>query len=193
MAAAHYEMFPNEMLMLKFFGKYLPLLDVNASSRLPFYFYIYDGKPCPRRNLQEFLTDMEDYADLGIDIRPSRMSGHFFVVFFKEKPREPAPVTAVESAPIVSDAVSFDIMTQVVEEVKPEVVVETTVEKVEVTEEKEVRADLEEILAEAQALYKDSDKRGSKAALEKFAAGKGVSLNKGGTFDAMMAELKAAL
>jgi len=70
---------------------------------------------------------------------------------------------------------------EVKEDVKPEVV------------EKEVREDLAEIIAEAEALYKDSDKRGSKAALEKFATSKGVSLNKGGTFESMMTEFKAAL
>lgn len=188
MSTTHYEMFPNEMYMLKYFGQYLPLLDVSASSRLPFYFYIYDGKPCPRRNFQEFLTDMEDYANLGIDIRASRMAGFHFVVFFKEKPRAPAP--AVEP-PKISDSITLEILTdippvvqeivEVKEELKPEVV------------EKEVRADIAEIIAEAESLYKDSDKRGSKAALEKFAASKGVSLNKGGTFDTMMTEFKAAL
>lgn len=193
MSTTHYEMFPNEMYMLKYFGQYLPLLDVSASSRLPFYFYIYDGKPCPRRNFQEFLTDMEDYANLGIDIRASRMAGFHFVVFFKEKPRAPAPVVV---EPIkISDSITLDIITdlppvvqetvevqeEIKEEVKPEVV------------EKEVREDLAEIIAEAEALYKDSDKRGSKAALEKFATSKGVSLNKGGTFESMMTEFKAAL
>lgn len=192
---AHLEVFASEYHMLKFFGQYLPDLDVDTSARLSPFLYSYDGELVLARNLYEFLIQMEDRIALGIDVNSSVQRMKSFMVFFNEKPKD--PVKFAESISVKHDfnadempmSTTFVEAAPVVEESAP--VVE---EAPTVTEEVVVgETDKEAILKEAEALRESGTKAVSKAALEAFALTKGVSLSKAKTFDGMMEDFAAAL
>lgn len=192
----HLEIFKSEYHMLKFFGEYLEKLDVNTSARLGAFLYSYDGKLVLARGLYDFLTQMEKMTALGIDTLASVQKGKSFLVFFKEKPKDPLKFRLdVKKIEAVKEAIVTDTPTKVMEE---SVLVNTKVEEVkevEVKEELTARTEEEksQILAKAEELRDDSKKSASKAALEAFAVEYGISLSKGKTFDGMLEDLAAAL
>lgn len=188
MAQTHLEIFPSEYHMLKFFGKYLPLLDVDTSARLSPFLYSYDSKFVMGRNLHDFLLQMEEMTALGIDYRASVKKGPTFLVFFHEVPKTPekflADVKEIKAAReniIPDDAESVDFGEEInkVIDTKP-VANEEDPEKTK-------------ILEHAASLKDDSKKAASKSALEEYALTIGVSLSKSKTFDAMIEDLKAAI
>lgn len=166
--------FPTELHMLRFFGQYLPKLNVVASARLPLFMYVYDGKKVVQRGLHGFLTAMEELTGLGINTKVSAQRGPFFIVMFNNEIRAPKPF-AVENevsmetgaSPVVEKLVSLDI-SQAVKEENP-------------------------LVAQAKLLYNESDKRASKNSLDEFATSHGISLNKGKTFDDMIVDFSAVL
>ena len=193
----HLEVFPSEYHMLKFFGKYLPKLDVDASGRLAPFLYSYDGELVYARNFYEFLEQIEAMTALGIDARASVKKQRAYLVFFHDTPKSPAKfvenvgkiAAARENVLPAEEVVEISslVSTAIVEPTVPEVVAEVNVE---VTE---PRADKDELVAKAEALRDESKKAAAKAALEAFAMEHGISLSKGKTFDAMIEDFKAAL
>lgn len=165
MAHAEYKVFPTHLHLIKFFGQYLPKLDVLTSARMPPFMYSYDGKIYTKRGLYPWLLDMEEYANLGIDAAASTHRGTHFIIFFNKPLREP-------------------IKTEEDEEVNTPIIGGID-NKPDVSE--------HELVTQAKALYNDSDKKASKVALEAFAADQGVSLNKGKTFEAMVDDFGVAL
>ncbi|WBF77544.1 hypothetical protein A73_146 [Escherichia phage A73] len=189
----HLEVFKSEYHMLKFFGEYLEKLDVNTSARLGAFLYSYDGKLVLARGLYDFLTQMEKMTALGIDTLASAQKGTSFLVFFKEKPKDPLKFRLdVKKIEAVKEAIVADTPSKVMEE---SVLVNTKVEEVEVKAESSDRTEEEkaQILTKAEELRDDSKKAASKAALEAFAVEYGISLSKGKTFDGMLEDLAAAL
>lgn len=185
---SHLEVFASEYHMLKFFGQYLPDLDVDTSARLSPFLYSYDGELVLARNLYEFLIQMEDRIALGIDVNSSVQRMKAFMVFFNEKPKD--PVKFVESISVKHDfnADEMPMSTTFVESAPVVEEAPTVTEEVVVGE-----TDKEAILKEAEALRESGTKAVSKAALEAFALTKGVSLSKAKTFDGMMEDFAAAL
>lgn len=191
----HLEVFQSEWHMLKFFGAYLPKLDVNASGRLAPFLYSYDGKLVLARNLYEFLKQMEALTALGIDPIASVQKNKAFLIFFNGVPKDASKFVlqtereATHRANVVASATK-EIH---VEELITTSVPETTVVEPEPEVKEEFSPEKAEIIAQALALRDDSKKSASKAALEAFALEKGVSLTKSKTFDGMIEDLKAAL
>lgn len=204
MAQPHLEVFQSEYHMLKFFGQYLPKLDVDASARLAPFLYSYDGELVMGRNLYEFLNQIEAMTALGINTRASVQKGNAFLVFFDDAIKSPEKFR--ESVGEIAAARANVLPEDKVEVQEPLVsLVQTTVSD-PVTEvndgsvnavvtEATTHTDEEksEILAKAEALRDDSKKAAAKAALEAFALELGVSLSKAKTFDAMLEDLKAEL
>lgn len=200
MAQPHMEVFQSEYHMLKFFGQYLPKLDVDASARLAPFLYSYDNELVMGRNLYEFLTQIEEMTALGINTVASVRKGAAFLIFFHETPKTPEKFLANVEEIRVARA---NVIPPDVEEVSPlaglvqTTVIEPTPEVKEEVEEKAVssRTDEEkaEILAHAETLRDDTKKAAAKAALESYALTLEISLSKAKTFDAMLEDLKAAL
>lgn len=188
--------FPTYMHMLQFFGSYLPKLDLAKSFRLPTFGYYYDEKVKINYSLPEFLTNIDEYANLGIS-KASVQRGTFFILFFDKPLRNPKTIGTQEEDEVNNAAELFaekikepligglDNAVAVNVEVKDDGVDET-----EVSVEKTPEIDL---VSKAKALYNEADKRGSKADLEAFGKEHGVTLNKGKTFDGMIEEFVAAL
>lgn len=182
--------------MLQFFGSYLPKLDLAKSFRLPTFGYYYDEKVKINYSLPEFLTNIDEYANLGIS-KASVQRGTFFILFFDKPLRNPKTIGTQEEDEVNNAAELFaekikepligglDNAVAVNVEVKDDGVDET-----EVSVEKTPEIDL---VSKAKALYNEADKRGSKADLEAFGKEHGVTLNKGKTFDGMIEEFVAAL
>ncbi|MGL5281432.1 MAG: hypothetical protein ACRC8W_06650 [Plesiomonas shigelloides] len=204
MAQPHLEVFQSEYHMLKFFGQYLPKLDVDASARLAPFLYSYDGELVMGRNLYEFLNQIEAMTALGINTIASVQKGAAFLVFFDETPKSPekflANIGEIKAAR--ANVIPEDIETEVESPLSS--LVQTTVidpapeVKGEVKEEEKPassRTDEEkaEILAHAETLRDDTKKAAAKAALESYALTMEISLSKAKTFDAMLEDLKAAL
>lgn len=204
MAQPHLEVFQSEYHMLKFFGQYLPKLDVDASARLAPFLYSYDGELVMGRNLYEFLNQIEAMTALGINTIASVQKGAAFLVFFDETPKSPekflANIGEIKAAR--ANVIPEDIETEVESPLSS--LVQTTVidpapeVKGEVKEEEKpasARTDEQkaEILAHAETLRDDTKKAAAKAALESYALTMEISLSKAKTFDAMLEDLKAAL
>lgn len=200
MAQPHLEVFQSEYHMLKFFGQYLPKLDVDASARLAPFLYSYDNELVMGRNLYEFLTQIEDMTALGINTLASVRKGAAFLVFFNDTPKTPEKFLADVEEIRVARA---NVIPEDVEEASPLAgLVQTTViepepEVKEEVEEKTVSSRTDEqkaeILAHAETLRDDTKKAAAKAALESYALTLEISLSKAKTFDAMLEDLKAAL
>lgn len=205
MAQTHLEVFASEYHMLKFFGEYLPKLDVEASARLAPFLYQYDNELVLARNLYEFLEQIEKMTALGINTVASVNKGHAFLIFFDEVPKDPAKfresvqeIKALREAVVPVDAPEEKPLANLVQTtvINPEPEVKQEVEVVESkADEISGRSDEEKaaLLAQAEELRDDSKKAAAKAALESFALTLGVSLSKAKTFDAMLEDLKAGL
>lgn len=205
MSQTHLEVFPSEYHMLKFFGQYLPKLDVDASARLAPYLYSYDNELVMGKNLHEFLQQIEEMTALGINTLASVKKGAAFLVFFDEVPKTPEKFLANIGEIKTSRANVLAKETPDSDAVSPALpLVQTTIvedfgdvnQKEEEVEEKSSSLDEEEklrIIQEAESLRDDSKKAASKTALESFAISHGVSLSRAKTFDAMLEDLKSAL
>lgn len=200
MAQPHLEVFQSEYHMLKFFGQYLPKLDVDASARLAPFLYSYDNELVMGRNLYEFLNQIEAMTALGINTIASVQKGAAFLVFFDETPKSPekflANIGEIKAAR--ANVIPEDVETEVESPLSS--LVQTTVidPNPEVKEEEKpasTRTDEQkaEILAHAETLRDDTKKSAAKAALESYALTMEISLSKAKTFDAMLEDLKAAL
>ncbi|AKJ73308.1 inhibitor of prohead protease [Salmonella phage 19] len=122
------------------------------------------------RNSVEFFKALAEISGLDVDAEHSTLRMGTYIVFFNSPlPNPNRRGKAVEA-----------IVGPKGEEVK--------------TEELQVRsASYEAILAEAEALNDESDKKGSKDKLADLAATKGITLAKNKSFENMMADFKAAL
>lgn len=187
----NYRVFPNKIEMLKFFGSYIPDLDVATSARLAPYMYVYKGKMVVERNFVLFLRSIEQLAGLDIDETISAQRGGTYIIFFnKELPRPDRRGQVVKA--------SVGEEKNQTEQPAPE-----TAEAVTETVEPAPAADLapvsdgeqevSKLLQAAAALNSESDKKGSKDKLAEFAAARGITLNKTKTFENMLADLKTAL
>lgn len=195
MSKPHLEIFPSEYHMLKFFGQYLPKLDVEVSGRLGPFLYKYDDSLVMGSNLYNFLSQMEKMTALGIDTAASVQKGRTYLVFFHDKPKSPekfkesvGEISAIREAQIVefNNAISEPLVQTTVIENPDQVKTESE----EVSRSDEQKA---EALSHAESLRDDSKKAASKAALEEYALTLGVSLSRAKTFDNMLEDLKAAL
>lgn len=212
MAQTHLEVFPSEYHMLKFFGKYLPLLDVDTSAKLTPYLYKYDGNLVLARNLFEFLTQIESLVGLGINTKASVQKGKAILVFF-DKELKDAEEFSKNAKPKLGDnhkiitvptvSVSDIITTDTIQTTNPpasDVIIENNGKEPVIPQEKVITVeDAEEqqrkldIMKQAEELRDDSKKAAAKSALEEFALKHNVSLSKAKTFDGMLEDLKAAL
>lgn len=210
--AAHFERFPSEFHMLKFFGKYLPKLDVMASARMVPGVYSYDGKIHATRNFWQFLTEMEQLTDLGIDLKSSTIRFSQYIVFFNKNLKS-AEDFVNNSAPVVTSSLLTTKLPEENQEVNTDLgetaeitppVIDTPPEgddqgpeegQKEATPPTEPQdgVDVAAILAQAEALRDENAKAASKAALEAFGLTHGASLSKAKTFDNMLEDLKAHL
>lgn len=188
---AHYERFNSEFQMLKFFGKYLPKLDVMASARMVPGVYVYDGKVHTTRNLWQFLKEMEALTDLGIDVKTSTVRFNTYIIFFNKTPKD-AIEFVQNSAPAINTASLLSTTVQD-EEIKAPVSVSELAEDVTPPTETKDAVDVDAIMAEAEALRNESAKAAAKTALEEFGLKYGASLSRGKTFDGMLEDLKAHL
>lgn len=198
MAKSHLELFPSEYHMLKFFGEYLPSLDVNQSAALAPFLYVYNRKYVLSRNLQEFLTHMESLTALGINVHASTQKGRAFLIFFNDQLKSPKDFKVNTDASALKKSVIKDLDANVDTSsiISTKVSVEESVQEVkeEVKESvKEINPEKDAILAKAESLRDDSKKSAAKNALEAYALELGISLSKGKTFDGMIEDLKAAL
>lgn len=208
---AHYERFASEFHMLRFFGKYLPKLDVMASAKMVPGVYVYDGQVKATRNYWQFLEQMEALTDLGINIKASTLRMSNYIVFFDKELKDAAKFVE-NSAPVVtSSLLSTDVKEEEESGVK-DIVENQTVDEdnvikpveepvVDLNEtpltlgdvEPEVKnLNVEAVLAEASALNV-GPKATAKQALEEFGIKYGASLTKSKTFENMLEELKAHL
>lgn len=204
MAQPHLEVFQSEYHMLKFFGQYLPKLDVDASSRLAPFLYSYDNELVMGRNLYEFLNQIEAMTALGINTIASVQKGAAFLVFFDEAPKPPEKFLAnigeikAARANVIPEDVETEVESPLTSLVQTTVIGPPSEVKGEVKEEEKsasARTDEQkaEILAHAETLRDDTKKAAAKAALESYALTMEISLSKAKTFDAMLEDLKAAL
>lgn len=204
MAQPHLEVFQSEYHMLKFFGEYLPKLDVDASARLAPFLYSYDNELVMGRNLYEFLNQIEAMTALGINTIASVQKGAAFLVFFDETPKSPEKFLAnigeikAARANVIPEDVETEVESPLSSLVQTTVIDPAPEVKGEVKEEEKpasARTDEQkaEILAHAETLRDDTKKAAAKAALESYALTMEISLSKAKTFDAMLEDLKAAL
>lgn len=204
MAQPHLEVFQSEYHMLKFFGQYLPKLDVDASARLAPFLYSYDNELVMGRNLYEFLNQIEAMTALGINTIASVQKGSAFLIFFDETPKSPEKFLAnigeikAARANVIPKDVETEVESPLSSLVQTTVIDPTPEVKEEVKEEEKpasTRTDEQkaEILAHAETLRDDTKKAAAKAALESYALTMEISLSKAKTFDAMLEDLKAAL
>lgn len=204
MAQPHLEVFQSEYHMLKFFGQYLPKLDVDASARLAPFLYSYDNELVMGRNLYEFLNQIEAMTALGINTIASVQKGAAFLVFFDETPKSPEKFLAnigeikAARANVIPEDVETEVESPLSSLVQTTVIDPAPEVKGEVKEEEKpasARTDEQkaEILAHAETLRDDTKKAAAKAALESYALTLEISLSKAKTFDAMLEDLKAAL
>lgn len=204
MAQPHLEVFQSEYHMLKFFGQYLPKLDVDASARLAPFLYSYDGELVMGRNLYEFLNQIEAMTALGINTIASVQKGAAFLIFFDETPKSPEKFLAnigeikAARANVIPEDIETEVESPLSSLVQTTVIDPTPEVKEEVKEEEKTastRTDGQkaEILAHAETLRDDTKKAAAKAALESYALTMEISLSKAKTFDAMLEDLKAAL
>lgn len=189
---AHYERFNSEFQMLKFFGKYLPKLDVMASARMVPGVYVYDGKVHTTRNMWQFLKEMEALTDLGIDVKTSTVRFNTYIIFFNKTPKD-ATEFVQNSAPAINTASLLSTTVPEGEEVKDPVITTEPTEDATPPAEPKDAVDVDAIMAEAEALRNDSAKAAAKTALEEFGLKHGASLSRGKTFDGMLEDLKAHL
>ncbi|MGX4995881.1 hypothetical protein [Enterobacter hormaechei] len=204
MAQPHLEVFQSEYHMLKFFGQYLPKLDVDASARLAPFLYSYDGELVMGRNLYEFLNQIEAMTALGINTIASVQKGAAFLIFFDETPKSPEKFLAnigeikAARANVIPEDIETEVESPLSSLVQTTVIDPTPEVKEEVKEEEKTastRTDEQKakILAHAETLRDDTKKAAAKAALESYALTMEISLSKAKTFDAMLEDLKAAL
>ncbi|UTC25197.1 hypothetical protein P7_007 [Pectobacterium phage vB_PcaM_P7_Pc] len=204
MAQPHLEVFQSEYHMLKFFGQYLPKLDVDASARLAPFLYSYDNELVMGRNLYEFLNQIEAMTALGINTIASVQKGAAFLVFFDDTPKSPEKFLAnigeikAARANVIPEDVETEVESPLSSLVQTTVIDPAPEVKGEVKEEEKpasARTDEQkaEILAHAETLRDDTKKAAAKAALESYALTMEISLSKAKTFDAMLEDLKAAL
>lgn len=204
MAQPHLEVFQSEYHMLKFFGQYLPKLDVDASARLAPFLYSYDNELVMGRNLYEFLNQIEAMTALGINTIASVQKGAAFLVFFDETPKSPEKFLAnigeikAARANVIPEDVETEVESPLSSLVQTTVIDPAPEVKEEVKEEEKSAStrtaeQKAEILAHAETLRDDTKKAAAKAALESYALTMEISLSKAKTFDAMLEDLKAAL
>lgn len=175
MANQNYRIFPNKVELFKFFGAYIPELNISASSRLPLNGFVLGKQMKAFRSFMEFFQELADLSSLPVDAKTSTLRMGNFIVFFNgdiTPPSEVKPVTVRPKA----------------EETVVEQVVEDNTEIIE-TDSVDVKA----LLAEASTLLDEADKKGSKDKLAEFAANKGVTLSKSKTFENMLADFESAL
>lgn len=170
MANQNYRIFPNKVELFKFFGTYAPDLNVGISARLPLNGFCVGTQQKAFRNSVEFFKALGEISGLDVDAEHSTLRMGTYIVFFNSPlPNPNRRGKAVEA-----------IVGPKGEEVK--------------TEEVEVKsAGYEAILAEAEALNDEADKKASKDKLADLAATKGITLAKNKSFENMMADFKAAL
>lgn len=194
----NYRVFPNKIEMLKFFGSYIPDLDVATSARLAPYMYVYKGKMVVERNFVLFLRSIEALAGLEIDETISAQRGGTYIIFFnKELPRPDRRGQAVKAV-VAEDKASTEEVNPATDEVasEPAEVVQEEVSpapNAELAPVSDGEQEVSKLLQAAAALNSESDKKGSKDKLAEFAAARGITLNKTKTFENMLADLKTAL
>lgn len=175
MANQNYRIFPNKVELFKFFGAYIPELNISASSRLPLNGFVLGKQMKAFRSFMEFFQELTDLSGLPVDTKASTLRMGNFIVFFNG---EITPPSDVKSS-VAKQKVEETVVAQVIED--------------NTKANEQVTPNVKAIIAEASALRDDADKKGSKDKLAEFAANKGVTLSKTKTFENMLVDLEAAL
>lgn len=165
MANQNYRIFPNKVELFKFFGAYAPQLNAAVSARLPLNGLCVGTQHKAFRNTVEFFTALAEMSGLDVDAQHSTIRMGSYIVFFNKDIPNPNSMGKIVDAKIV-----------------------TAQEK-----KAEESLSVEEILAEAEKLNDETDKKGSKDKLAEFALSKGVTLAKNKSFEKMIADLKSEL
>lgn len=186
----NYRVFPNKIEMLKFFGSYIPDLDVATSARLAPYMYVYKGKMVVERNFVLFLRSIEQLAGLEIDETISAQRGGTYIIFFNKELPRPDRRGQVLKASVAEDKKVDEQVSEPVEVVQEQTAPAPNAELAPVSDGEQ---EVSKLLQAAAALNSESDKKGSKDKLAEFAAARGITLNKTKTFENMLADLKTAL
>jgi len=171
MANQNYRIFPNKVELFKFFGTYTSDLNVGISARLPENGFCVGTQHKAFRNSIEFFKALGELSGLDVDAEHSTSRMGTYIVFFNS----PLPNPNRRGKQVEARV-----------ENKKE-------EEVQVTQIETKSASYEAILAEAEALNIDSDKKASKDKLADLAATKGITLAKNKSFENMMTDFKAAL
>lgn len=171
MAKQNYRIFPNKVELFKFFGAYIPELNISASSRLPLNGFALGKQLKAFRSFMEFFQELADLSGLPVDTKTSTLRMGNFIVFFNGDILPPSEV----KSPLKETVVVKEIIEDNVEVTEP------------------AKVDVKTIVAEASALLDEADKKGSKDKLAEFAANKGVTLSKSKTFENMLADFESAL
>lgn len=171
MANQNYRIFPNKVELFKFFGNYSEELNVGVSSRLPVHGFCVGKEHKAFRNSVEFFKALAELTGLDVDAEHSTIRMGSYIVFFNSALPNPNRRGKAVQATLGPKG----------EEVKVEPSVEVK------------SASYEAILAEAEALNDEADKKGSKDKLADLAATKGITLAKNKSFENMMADFKSAL
>lgn len=169
MANQNYRIFPNKVELFKFFGAYIPELNISASSRLPLNGFAIGKQLKAFRSFMDFFQALADLSGLPVDTKASTLRMGNFIVFFNGDITPPG----------------------VKSKVKESVVEQTVEDNAEVVE--PAKVDVKAIIAEASTLLDEADKKGSKDRLAEFAASKGITLSKSKTFENMLADFESAL
>lgn len=175
MANQNYRIFPNKVELFKFFGAYIPELNISASSRLPLNGFAIGKQMRAFRSFMEFFQELADLSGLPVDTKASTLRMGNFIVFFNG---EITPPSDVKSS-VAKQKIEETVVAQVIED--------------NAKANEQVNPDVKAIIAEASALLDETDKKGSKDRLAEFAANKGITLSKSKTFENMLADFESAL
>lgn len=165
MANQNYRIFPNKVELFKFFGAYAPQLNAAVSARLPLNGLCVGTQHKAFRNTVEFFTALAEMSGLDVDAQHSTIRMGSYIVFFNKDIPNPNSMGKIVDAKIAT--------AQEKKDGEP--------------------LSIEEILAEAEKLNDETDKKGSKDKLVEFALSKGVTLAKNKSFEKMIADLKSEL
>lgn len=175
MANQNYRIFPNKVELFKFFGAYIPELNISASSRLPLNGFAIGKQMKAFRSFMEFFQELADLSGLPVDTKASTLRMGNFIVFFNGEITAPSDV----KSSVAKQKIEETVVAQVIED--------------NAKANEQVNPDVKAIIAEASALLDETDKKGSKDRLAEFAANKGITLSKSKTFENMLADFESAL
>lgn len=153
--------FRNRVALYTHIGSLAKGFDVTASSRMVPYSFVIDGVSYKEANFRDFLNKVNELCGTNFDADKSIGRVGVFLL-----------ATKSGAEPKVERPVSVEVK-EIVED-KPEPVEEGDTD----------------LVAQAESLYDDADKKGSKERLEALAKEQGITLDKRSKFEVMLEDFK---